>query len=313
MTPIVSVVMPVFNRASLVGEAIDSILGQTLGDLELIIVDDGSTDATPDIIADYARRDSRVRPHRIMRDGERLASGAHAANIGIARAEGAYYARMDSDDIAEPERLALQLSLTRGHDLDICGGQAVAFGEREKSIWYPQTHEAIRSELVFRPAMMNAVMFIRMAVMKSALYSETEAFEEYEFLTRMVFSAKMGNVPQAVHRFRQHDGSFSRIHRQQMLASIWKLRFSYFSRLFPSARFDDCRIMNAVGNEFPLDSAGKLKVAGDWLIRLSRVDEEKSRARMLRRWREACDIAQIDPAEVDAMRDPVSAQIMAPP
>jgi glycosyltransferase involved in cell wall biosynthesis len=305
--------MPVFNGAAHLDEAVQSILAQTLDDLELVIVDDGSTDATPDIIADCARSDSRIRPLRIAREGDRIASGAHAANIGIAACGGAFYARMDSDDVAEPDRLALQLAHLRENGLDICGGGALKFGEREKHVWYPQTHPAIRNELIFRPAMMNSVMFMRTSLMQQARYSETDAFEEYEFLTRLVPTATMGNVPNVVHRFRQHDGSFSRQHRRLMLESILKIRFRYFFALFPGAKVADFRILHAAASSIPLTTTAELSALGEWLERLSRVEEDNARSRMERRWRESCDLVISPGMDVGALREDFGSRILARP
>ena len=103
--PLVSVVMPVFNAASYLAETIESILCQTLPDFEFIIVDDGSTDGSVDLIRRHAAQDSRIRPLF----GEHRGHGA-AANAGIALARGDFIARMDSDNLALPEKLATQLA-----------------------------------------------------------------------------------------------------------------------------------------------------------------------------------------------------------
>jgi len=106
--PDISVVMAVHNRARYVARAVDSILGQTFRNLELIAVDDGSTDASPQILADYAARDSRVRLHR-----QRHGGVSAARNAGIALARGEFVAVMDDDDIALPARLEKQVVFLR--------------------------------------------------------------------------------------------------------------------------------------------------------------------------------------------------------
>src|ERR1700734_3315203 len=100
MTPRVAVLMPVRNGARWLGDAIGSVLGQTLRDFELVVVDDGSTDETPRILDDFARRDGRV---RIVRQD---ACGlVDALNRGLAEARAPLIARLDADDRALPERL----------------------------------------------------------------------------------------------------------------------------------------------------------------------------------------------------------------
>src|ERR1700710_2718911 len=106
MPPAVSVVLPVRNGARYLGLAVESILAQTLSDLELLIVDDGSEDETPMILARMAQADPRVR----VLSGPPLGLVA-ALNRGIHAAGSSFIARMDADDIAWPDRLARQMTL----------------------------------------------------------------------------------------------------------------------------------------------------------------------------------------------------------
>ena len=112
MGDLVSVVMPNFNGARFIDQAIRSALTQTYGDLELIIVDDASTDGSHDIIAARAREDPRIRSfHHADRSGP-----AAARNRAIAEARGRYIAFLDSDDAWEPSKLARQISLHEAVD-----------------------------------------------------------------------------------------------------------------------------------------------------------------------------------------------------
>src|SRR3954463_5327589 len=94
--PRVSVVMPVFDGATYLAEAVDSLLAQTLSDWELVAVDDGSADDSPAILGRYAAADSRV---RILRNDTNMGISA-ALNRGWREARGAYIARLDADDVA---------------------------------------------------------------------------------------------------------------------------------------------------------------------------------------------------------------------
>ena len=105
MPPMVSVIIPVFNRPTAVRRAIESVLAQTFGDLELIVVDDGSTDTTPDVVARML--DPRIRLLRT--DGNRGASAAR--NAGINHSTAPYVAFLDSDDEWLPTKLERQLQL----------------------------------------------------------------------------------------------------------------------------------------------------------------------------------------------------------
>src|SRR4051794_11750386 len=104
MSPRVSVVIRTYNRARYLGEAIESVLGQTLHDLELIVVDDGSTDDTPALLDRYA---GRLRPILCGR----TANPSLLANTGIRAARGDLVAFLDSDDVWLPDKLERQVGL----------------------------------------------------------------------------------------------------------------------------------------------------------------------------------------------------------
>ena len=103
--PRVSVVIPVYNRADLIRETLESVLAQTYRDLEVIVVDDGSTDETPEVLASYAH-DTRVRVIQQTNQGE----GA-ARNTGVRAARGEYVAFVDSDDVWRPDKLERQVAI----------------------------------------------------------------------------------------------------------------------------------------------------------------------------------------------------------
>jgi len=117
--PTVSVVMPVYNGERFLAAALASICGQTYRDFEFLVIDDGSTDTTPLILADAARRDSRI---RIITQPANAGVVA-ARNAGLQQAQGRFIAVMDSDDVAVPERLARQASHFEAHpDVAVLGG-----------------------------------------------------------------------------------------------------------------------------------------------------------------------------------------------
>src|SRR5262245_32109593 len=109
-SPPISVVMPVHNGQAFLDEAVGSIRTQTFQDFELIVVDDGSRDATPEILQRHAAADRRI---RIVTQPQ--AGVVAALNKGIANSSGPYLARMDADDVAKPDRLARQLEILERH------------------------------------------------------------------------------------------------------------------------------------------------------------------------------------------------------
>src|SRR5436305_9543595 len=108
--PQVSVLMPVYNAIRYIGVAVDSVLSQTFSDFEFIIVDDGSTDGSAEILREYAGRDPRIR--LISRPNTGL---GFALNEALAVARAPFIARMDADDECLPERFEKQIQYLRNH------------------------------------------------------------------------------------------------------------------------------------------------------------------------------------------------------
>lgn len=118
-TPAVSVIVPAYNAASTIERCLDSLTAQTLSAIEVIVVNDGSTDDTAAIVSAYAERDGRIR----LIDQENSGSGA-ARNVGINRARGRYLAFIDSDDTIEPDMLQTMVAAAEVHDAAIAVCQA---------------------------------------------------------------------------------------------------------------------------------------------------------------------------------------------
>src|SRR5262249_27985914 len=128
--PLVSVVMNVRNGAAYLQRAIDSVLTQTLHDLELVIVDDGSSDTTPAIIAAAAAADPRVRAFR-----QEPAGISVAGNRGVAEARSDLIARLDADDIALPDRLERQAAWLEAHrEVAVLGGWITGIDPQDRKL-----------------------------------------------------------------------------------------------------------------------------------------------------------------------------------
>lgn len=123
----VTVLMPAYNASKYVAEAIESVLKQSFEDWELIIVDDGSTDNTVDIIRSYT--DSRIR--LICNEHDFIGS----LNLGLQEATGKYIARMDADDIMHPDRLKIQYNIMEEEsEITVCGSWVKIFSENRPPI-----------------------------------------------------------------------------------------------------------------------------------------------------------------------------------
>jgi GT2 family glycosyltransferase len=209
--PIVSVVMAVRNGAAYLAEALQSIQRQTLLDLELIVVDDGSTDRTPRILADFASGDDRIRVLRLEKSGV-----SAALNRACAEARSTYLARMDADDVALPERLALQVAFLKAHpDVVVVGGAGIFTDERGLELGvspYPETDAEVAEILDSgrSPVIHPSVTMARKAFRAVGGYrSIVDGAEDYDLWLRMSSHGRITNIPEPVLRYRIHDKQHS--------------------------------------------------------------------------------------------------------
>lgn len=302
---LVSVVMPVLNGGPWLAEAIDSIVGQTYCDLELIVVDDGSDDDSRDIAAAASTRDSRVRTLFLPRL-EGSTSSARAANRGIAVAGGRYVARMDADDIALPDRIATELAFVEARGLDACGGLAQAFGTDERLYWYPETGDGVDRELLFRVGILHPTLLARAELMRAHPYLERASHEDYEWQVRVAAAgARLGNVQDVVLRHRNHGDQAHVRHAGLFLRDLRQYRFRHLMRLFPGTRPADYQLFAAIAEKQAIDDRDDLDRAAAWLARLAGVADPAIAPAMARRWESLCDRAAL------ALEDPLRGRMAA--
>jgi hypothetical protein len=201
-TPPVSVVMAVHNGERFLRDSIDSILNQTFADFEFIIVDDGSTDSTVAILTSYA--DSRI---HVIRNDKTIGLPT-SLNLGIGAAEGAYIARMDSDDISLPERFARQVAYLIDYPhIDVLGTwftHLTHHGERLNTVELPLTHGMIAWSLLFFTPISHPTAIIRRTVLQRVGGYNTDypLAQDYELWTRLIHHAQFANLPEALVLYR---------------------------------------------------------------------------------------------------------------
>ena len=159
--PVISVVMAAYNEERNIGRAIESILHQTFSEWELIIVNDGSRDATTDVVQHYAKNDSRI---RLVINSKNLGLPA-SLNIGIGLAKAEIIARADADDINLPERFAKQYEYMQAHsDIDVLGTSAILLDAQCKPInilSLPQTHGELKNLTFLKTHFIHPSVMIR--------------------------------------------------------------------------------------------------------------------------------------------------------
>jgi Glycosyl transferase family 2 len=205
MTPSVSVVMSVYNGERFLGEAVESVLTQTLSDLELIVVDDGSDDSGPQILAEYASRDPRVAVHRQANQGRAI-----ALNRGIDLARAPFVARLDADDVAMPTRLEYQHQFLSEHAAVAIVGGAVAFVDESSrpfaEVQYPLEDAEIRRAFAHTtPLAHPAVMIAREALHSAGGFRPVlQEAEDVDLWLRIAERHELANLPDVVVHYRLH-------------------------------------------------------------------------------------------------------------
>lgn len=209
MTPAISVIMPVYNGEAFLSEAIDSILNQTFADFEFIIVDNGSTDKTPEILARYARRDPRIRVHLQEKRGV-----AHAVNLAVSLATGRYIARMDSDDISLPARFQQQVDFLESHpDVGVLGGAMVVMTAEGKPIHLvrpPCSDPEIRSAMERWSVMLNPTVMMKSKVALAVpSRQQLRGAIDYDFFLRALERYQFANLDEVLLQRRIHANQVS--------------------------------------------------------------------------------------------------------
>jgi glycosyltransferase involved in cell wall biosynthesis len=225
-SPIISVLLPVYNSEKYIAEAIDSILVQTISNFELIIINDGSTDGTLAILKKYDAIDSRIR--LISRENKGI---VESMNEGIDLAQGEWLARMDADDIALPHRFECQLKWLKQTGADICGSWVQFFGTTDRRILkHPQSDIAIKVALLFGSALAQPVVMMKTTLIKQFYYNSIwENGEDYDLWVRTASAGlKMTNVQEVLLLYRQHSTQISSRGREQQQANTQQIRRRYW-------------------------------------------------------------------------------------
>jgi glycosyltransferase involved in cell wall biosynthesis len=209
--PVISVIMPVYNAERYLTEALDSILAQTFGDFELILIDDGSTDGSAEILNQYATVQDRIRLFRRPNTGL-----TKALNECLRLARGEFVARMDSDDICTPDRFEKQVTYMRAHpDVVLLGGayDLVDGGGRFlRRVTQPQDDAALQQSCLDgrTPICHPLALMRREAVLKVGGYDESFLVaQDLDLWLRLGEVGKLANLPDVLLQYRQHEDSIS--------------------------------------------------------------------------------------------------------
>ena len=210
-SPVVSVILPVYNGGLYLRAAISSILGQTYGDFEIIVVDDGSSDDSEMLVDEF--NDPRIQLLRQTNQGL-----AATLNRGISLARGAYIARQDQDDLSHPDRLTLQVAHMEAHQDCVLLGSWAQIMEVDRLVdrfhRHPVDEPTLRYQLLFNnPFVHSSVLLRRSALQQVGGYTtdpERQPPEDYELWSRLSRIGSVANLGQVLLVYREISGSMSR-------------------------------------------------------------------------------------------------------
>jgi glycosyltransferase involved in cell wall biosynthesis len=234
--PRISVVMSVYNEERFLRGAIDCILGQTFDDLELIVVDDASSDGTAGILAQYAREDPRV---QVLTNGENRGLTANL-NVGLGLARGEFIARMDGDDLCRHDRLEKQLAAFEADpELVLCGTGAMVIDAEGKAtrldVQGTSDWEFHWLALVQCPIRHSSAMF-RRSLLEAHHLSYDEAFktsQEFDLWSRMIFYGRAVVLEETLVFVRTHANSVTSRQNDEQHRNAHVIATKSVERWFP--------------------------------------------------------------------------------
>lgn len=225
--PLISVVLPVYNCALYIEDAINSILNQTFQDFEIIVIDDCSVDNTVKIV-------QSIEDHRIRIIFKEQKKGLiDSLNIGFKEAKGEYIARMDGDDISLPDRFRKQLEILKNNsDIKACGCWLKEFGYSNKVISHKENHDEIVSRLLLSCSMSLGSVMLEKAWVRNFKFEKAKLHvEDYDFWSKMAWSGKFYNIQEVLYNYRVHESQVSALYKSIQIQGDIGIKLFLFKKI----------------------------------------------------------------------------------
>ena len=226
MNPKVSVVIPVYNSELFIAEAIESVLNQTYNNIELIVVNDCSTDKTADILNNYSGKINII-------TNERNIGVSLSRNRGLSEMTGEYFAPLDADDVCLPYRLSKGVEFLQSNkSCVLVGGQVSYIDSHSKCLGtsnYPTTEEEVTAHIWRRNPIAHSSLLARAELVKSlGMYdSSLEVCEDYDLLFRLLRHGYLANLSEVVVKYRLHDSQLTQCKYATLLKTTVFLQNKY--------------------------------------------------------------------------------------
>lgn len=274
--PQITVLMPVYNAEKYLREAIDSVLNQTFTAFELLIINDGSTDTSEQIIQSYT--DPRIRYIKNDKNLRLIAT----LNKGIGLITTKYMVRADADDINIPERLELQYRYMEEHpEIGLLGTAFELFGENVSPAItrYSADHNTICLKHLYQIHLSHGTSIFRMSVLKENNLLFDPSFshaEDYELWTRISAVTRLANLQQVLYRVRIHENEVSKIHSSTQLENSFRVKKREFEKMGLQVTEEDIKMYTRIA-QFEYTPDKKFVTATGILLEKMVVANNKSR------------------------------------
>jgi glycosyltransferase involved in cell wall biosynthesis len=291
LDPQVSIIMSVYNGEEFLEQSIRSILTQEFRDFEFIIVDDGSSDQSENIILSFD--DPRI---CYISNGKNKGL-IYSLNMAIARAKGKYIARIDADDLSEPTRLSRQTAFMETHpDVALCGTYYRIInrkGEIKELVRLPIHDRAIRTYLLFGNCFCHSSVMVKTTVIREYGYSEDyPVCEDYDLWFRIALRHKVANLPFYETRYRIHGENISTKKRDLMLKCVSQIHSRALHQLSMVYEKKELILHNAIlGFDHKKCLQFGINEVKNWLSRFSdhiiknpEIDQDLAMKVIARRW-----------------------------
>ncbi len=224
--PLISVVIPVYNVADYIEEAIESILNQTYPNFEVIVVDDASDDGTYGLVKKFEHLDGRIKAYQ----NDTNCKIAYTLNKAIALSRGNYILRMDGDDISTPDRMEVLYRYLKSHpEIDLVGSAVIGINESGIEVTRRMVHqdERLLTEILFFETPVLHIWLCKKKIYDTIQY-RMPLVEDFDFLLRLnTLGYRVSNVPEYLYKARIRKDNSSTIH-----GLVQKKAHNYALRLY---------------------------------------------------------------------------------
>ncbi len=241
---LVSVILPVYNGEQYLKESVESILNQTYRKIELIIINDCSSDNSDEIIKSF--EDERINYHKNLENLNLI----QTLNKGISISKGKYIVRIDQDDIALPERIEKQvLYMETNPECVVCGSYIQLIKKdilTDEIVKYYSNNDDIKFALLFHSPFAHPAVIIRAGILHENTVSYNNLYthaEDYQLWTKLSTYGKFHNIPDVLTHYRIHNEQTSSLHKDFQEKQINIIRYEYFKSILTAFSTKEAEII----------------------------------------------------------------------